>query len=103
VIRADNAQAFLQAVSWVRGIQNKADRDAADLGLVIEDFIPGRECALESILDHGRLNTLAWFDKPDPLDGPYFEETIYVTPSRLPNQTQEKIRHAVQRACRLAG
>ena len=51
----------------------------------------------------GELNTLAWFDKPDPLDGPYFEETIYVTPSRLPSQTQEKIRHAVQRACRLAG
>jgi len=103
VIRADNAQAYLQAVSWVKGIQNKADRDAADLGLVVEDFIPGREYALESILDHGELNTLAWFDKPDPLDGPYFEETIYVTPSRLPNQTQEEIRHAVQRACRLAG
>ena len=103
VIRADNAQAYLQAVSWVKGIQNKADRDAADLGLVVEDFIPGREYALESILDHGKLNTLAWFDKPDPLDGPYFEETIYVTPSRLPNRTQEEIHHAVQRACRLAG
>ena len=103
VIRADNAQAYLQAVSWVKGIQNKADRDAAELGLVIEDFIPGREYALESILDHGKLNTLALFDKPDPLDGPYFEETIYVTPSRLPNPTQEEIRHAVQRACRLAG
>ncbi|MET0165870.1 MAG: ATP-grasp domain-containing protein, partial [Vicinamibacterales bacterium] len=89
--------------SWVRGIQNKADRDAADLGLVVEDFIPGREYALESILDHGNLNTLAWFDKPDPLDGPYFEETIYVMPSRLPSQTQEEIRHAVQRACSLAG
>ena len=103
VIRADNPQAYVHAVSWVKGIQNKADRDAADLGLVVEDFIPGREYALESILDHGKLNTLAWFDKPDPLDGPYFEETIYVTPSRLPNQTQEEIRHAVQRACRLAG
>lgn len=103
VIRADNAQEYLQAVSWVKGIQNKADRDAAGLGLVVEDFIPGREYALESILDHGELNTLALFDKPDPLDGPYFEETIYVTPSRLPNQTQEEIRHAVQRACRLAG
>jgi biotin carboxylase len=103
VIRADNAQAYLQAVSWVKGIQNKADRDAANLGLVVEDFIPGREYALESILDHGNLNTLAWFDKPDPLDGPYFEETIYVTPSRLPCQTQKEIRHAVQRACSLAG
>jgi biotin carboxylase len=103
VIRADNDQAYLQAVSWVKGIQNKADRDAADLGLVVEDFIPGREYALEGILDHGKLDALALFDKPDPLDGPYFEETIYVTPSRLPNQTQEEIRHAVQCACRLAG
>ena len=103
VIRADNAEEYLQAVTWVKSIQNKADRDAADLGLVVEDFIPGREYALESILDHGKLNTLAWFDKPDPLDGPYFEETIYVTPSRLPNGTQEEIHHAVQHACRLAG
>jgi biotin carboxylase len=103
VIRADNARAYLQAVRWVKGIQNKADRDAADLGLVVEDFIPGREYALEGILDHGQLNTLAWFDKPDPLDGPYFEETIYVTPSRLPIPAREEIRHAVQRACSLAG
>ena len=103
VIRADNAEEYLQAVTWVKSIQNKADRDAADLGLVVEDFIPGREYALESILDHGKLNALAWFDKPDPLDGPYFEETIYVTPSRLPNGTQEEIHHAVQHACRLAG
>jgi biotin carboxylase len=103
VIRADNAEEYLQAVSWVKGIQNKADRDAAELGLVVEDFIPGREYALEGILDHAELHALALFDKPDPLDGPYFEETIYVTPSRLPNQTQEEIRHAVQCACRLAG
>ena len=103
VIRADNAQAYLRAVSWVKGIQNKADRDAAELGLVVEDFIPGREYALEGILDHGKLHTLALFDKPDPLDGPHFEETIYVTPSRLPNHAQEEIRHAVQCACSLAG
>jgi biotin carboxylase len=103
VIRADNAEEYLQAVSCVKGVQNKADRAAAELGLVVEGFIPGREYALESILDHGELTVLALFDKPDPLDGPYFEETIYVTPSRLPDQTQEEIRHAVQRACRLAG
>ena len=100
VIRADNAEEYLQAVSCVKGIQNKADGAAAELGLVVEGFIPGREYALESILDHAELHALALFDKPDPLNGPYFEETIYVTPSRLPNQTQEEIRHAVQRACR---
>jgi len=103
VIRADNAREFLQAVNWVTDIQNKADRDAASLGLVVEDFIEGREYALEGILDRGELSALALFDKPDPLDGPYFEETIYVTPSRLPDLTQEEIHGTVQRACRQAG
>ena len=103
VIRADNAREFLQAVNWVRDIQNKADRDAVSLGLVIENFIAGLEYALEGILDRGELSALALFDKPDPLDGPYFEETIYVTPSRLPDRTQEEIHGTVQRACRQAG
>ncbi len=103
VIRAGNAREFLQAVNWVRDIQNKADRDAASLGLVVEDFIAGREYALEGILERGELSALALFDKPDPLDGPYFEETIYVTPSRLPDRTQEEIHGTVQRACRQAG
>src|SRR6266704_2800083 len=77
--------------------------DAQELGLIIEDFIPGREHALEGTLQQGELTTLALFDKPDPLDGPYFEETIYVTPSRLPEALQDRIHHEVARACRLAG
>ena len=103
VIRADNAEEYLRAVRCVRDIQSKADRDAAELGLVVEEFIPGREYALEGIFDQAELQALALFDKPDPLVGPYFEETIYVAPSRLPHQAQEEIRHTVQRACRLAG
>jgi biotin carboxylase len=103
VIRADNAREYLQAVNWVRDIQNKADRDAASLGLVVEEFIAGREYALEGILSRRELRVLALFDKPDPLDGPYFEETIYVTPSRLPDRTQDEIHGTVQRACRQAG
>jgi biotin carboxylase len=103
VIRADTAREYLQAVNWVRDIQNKADREAASLGLVVENFIPGREYALEGMLDRGELKVLALFDKPDPLDGPYFEETIYVTPSCLSDQTQEEIHRAVQRACMQAG
>jgi biotin carboxylase len=59
--------------------------------LLIEDFIPGREVAVEGLLRHGRLEVLAVFDKPDPLDGPYFEETIYVTPSRLEPDQQGSI------------
>jgi len=103
VIRADTPQAFTQAVRWVHGIQVKADRDAARLGLVVESFIPGREYALEGLLQDGRLRVLALFDKPDPMDGPYFEETLYVTPSRLPQQRQDEIAQTTQRACDLAG
>lgn len=103
VIRADDSEALLRAVNRVRAIQSLADRDARALGLVIEGFIAGREYALEGTLQRGELTTLALFDKPDPLDGPYFEETLYVTPSRLPGALQEGIRHEVARACRAAG
>lgn len=58
---------------------------------LVEAYIPGFEVALEGLLDDGSLQVLALFDKPDPLDGPFFEETIYVTPSRLPVATQQAI------------
>jgi len=103
VIRADESEALVRAVNWVRAIQSRADRDAEELGLLIEDFIPGREYALEGSLDQGELTTLALFDKPDPLDGPYFEETLYVTPSRLPEAVQAQIHQQVARVCRAAG
>jgi biotin carboxylase len=103
VIRANDPDELLRAVNWVRAIQASADRDAEDLGIVIEDFIPGREYALEGALQSGELVTLALFDKPDPLDGPYFEETLYVTPSRLSPAEQQRIHDVVARACRIAG
>jgi biotin carboxylase len=102
VIRADDPEELMRAVNWVRAIQTRADRDAQELGLVIEDFIPGREYALEGSLQRGELTTLALFDKPDPLDGPYFEETLYITPSRLPEALQDRIHQEVARACRAA-
>ena len=103
VIRADTPRDYAHAVQRVRVIQTKADRDAAALGLIVERFIPGSEHALEGLLQEGRLRVLALIDKPDPLDGPYFEETLYVTPSRLPQPIQEQIAQSVQRACELAG
>jgi biotin carboxylase len=103
VIRADTRAALVRAVAQVRRIQHKADRDAARLGLVIEGFIPGREYALEGLLVAGSLRVLALFDKPDPLDGPYFEETIFVTPSQLPPVVQRAAAREVERACRHAG
>ena len=61
----------------------------------IESFVPGREFAVEGLLDHGAFRPLAIFDKPDPLDGPFFEETIYVTPSRASDDVQQRIVAAV--------
>lgn len=103
VIRADDAQDLLQQVRRVGRIQSSADRDAGELGLVVESFIPGSEHALEGLLENGQLRVLALFDKPDPLDGPYFEETIYVTPSRLSDELQTAIAASVQRTCAAAG
>ena len=103
VVRANNIDEFISAVHRVREIQGRADRDSRDMGLLVETFIPGQEYALEGMLTEGELNVLALFDKPDPLDGPYFEETLYVTPSRLPEAMQTQIVAHVARACRLAG
>src|SRR5207244_2330381 len=71
--------------------------------LLVEEFVPGREVALEGLLTAGGLQTLALFDKPDPLDGPFFEETIYVTPSRLPAGAQARIAEVTLRACAALG
>ncbi len=101
VIRADNADQLVQALRQVQRIQARAQRDAADL--LVERFIPGVEVALDGVLSRGALRVLAVFDKPDPLDGPYFEETLFITPSRLPNWTQREFADAVERACVAAG
>ena len=103
VIRADSRLELSRAVAQVRRIQARSDRDAAQLGLVIEEFIPGPEYALEGLLVNGRLRVLALFDKPDPLDGPYFEETIYVTPSHLPAREQRAAARDIELACRHTG
>ncbi|MHB1092909.1 ATP-grasp domain-containing protein [Thiobacillus sp.] len=103
VIRVDDAGQLRRALLQVRRIQARAQRDAGELDLLVERFIPGVEVALDGILTHGVLQVLAVFDKPDPLDGPYFEETLFVTPSRLPAATQSELAVAVQRACTASG
>ncbi|MGH9066119.1 MAG: ATP-grasp domain-containing protein, partial [Acidimicrobiales bacterium] len=71
--------------------------------LLVEEFVPGAEVAVEGLLRDGRLEVLAVFDKPDPLDGPYFEETLYVTPSRLPAAALEDVTSVTGRACAALG
>jgi len=99
VIRADNPDQFTAAFHRIAAML-KPERDEF---LLVEDFITGREFALEGILDHGRLNVLAIFDKPDPLDGPFFEETIYVTPTRMPKHVQQEMRYATAKAIKALG
>lgn len=106
VMRADDAGQFVAAVRRLEGILRRPDVTAEGEGaeaILIEDFVPGFEVALEGLLTEGALAVLALFDKPDPLDGPFFEETIYVTPSRLPVETQARIGSATAAACRALG
>src|ERR1700728_3119814 len=91
VIRANDAAEFAAAFARIKKI-------AAEPSVLVEDFIPGHEYALEGIVTDGRLQTLALFDKPDPLDGPFFEETIYVTVA-----VQQKISDTTQRAVTALG
>ena len=70
---------------------------------LVEGFIPGREYAVEALLHRGVLHVLAIFDKPEPLDGPFFEETIYVTPSSSPAELQDRIVEAVSAAATAIG
>jgi hypothetical protein len=91
VIRANNEAEFEAA-------RARIGRIAPDQAIQVEEYIPGREFAVEGIMSQGVLRVLALFDKPEPLEGPYFEETIYVTPSREPASVQA----AIVETCRTA-
>jgi biotin carboxylase len=91
VIRADDAAELAVAWERARRIVLRESGSPDDGELLIERYLPGVEVALEGLLTGGHLQTLALFDKPDPLVGPFFEETIYVTPSRLPEATRAAI------------
>jgi len=107
VIRADNSKGFVAAFERVRrllaGAEIKALREDTSEFVQVEDYIDGAEVAVEALLERGRLHVLAIFDKPDPLTGPYFEETIYVTPSRLPDGIQESVMRALDASVRALG
>lgn len=90
VIRADDADQARVTAQRVRAIAAAAGQPV-DAPLLFESYLPGAEVAVEGLLHAGRLQVLAIFDKPDPLEGPYFEETLYITPSRLPGGAQAEI------------
>lgn len=101
VIRADSPAELSNAIDRLSRMLTAESREPRPY--LVEEFIPGFEVALEGMLDGGNLTVLALFDKPDPLDGPFFEETIYVTPSRLPAGTQQSIEATTAAAARALG
>ena len=102
VIRADDRESARAAVDRVRAILAAAG-EPADAPLLLESYLPGAEVAVEGLLRSGRLEVLAVFDKPEPLEGPYFEETLYVTPSRLPAAVLAEVTRISAQAARALG
>jgi formate-dependent phosphoribosylglycinamide formyltransferase (GAR transformylase) len=106
VTRVNSPGEFLAAHRVLREILGEREivaRGEESRQYLVESFVPGPEFALEGLLDGGRLRVLALFDKPDPLDGPHFEETIYVTPSRLGGGAQQTLAECAERAALALG
>jgi biotin carboxylase len=107
VMRVDTPEALGGAMArlarLLRRPEIRAERTGVEHEVLVETFIPGREYAVEAVIGGGVCTVLAIFDKPDPLDGPFFEETIYVTPSCATAAVQQAIARAVARAARALG
>jgi len=103
VIRANSPEEFSVAFNRLKRLLISEGNSEHETFILVEDFIPGFEVALEGLLTNSQLKVLALFDKPDPLDGPFFEETIYITPSRLPARVQENITSCVATAAASLG
>jgi biotin carboxylase len=107
VIRANDTTEFVAAFERIRQILEQPEirrlNEELNRAIQIEEYIEGREFAIEGLMTRGELEVLAIFDKPDPLEGPFFEETIYVTPSREPETVQRAIVDTAARAVRALG
>src|SRR5712672_1569137 len=107
VVRANNREDFLVATQQVRRVLESPEVLASREGhldeMIVEGYIAGKEVAVEGLVVNGGLRVLAIFDKPDALEGPYFEETIYVTPSRLPEAQQREIEQCAATAVQALG
>lgn len=99
VIRADSVTELESGVQRCLNILSEQTDSYEKNHLLLEEFIPGREFALEGMLGQEGLEVLAIFDKPDPLDGPYFEETYYISPARISSSERDSIIEVVNQAC----
>jgi biotin carboxylase len=98
VIRCDDASRLDEVVRRSAAIAAESSSPADAGAILIEEFLPGQEVAVEGMLVAGQLHVLAIFDKPEPLDGPYFEETFYITPTRMPCALQQAVLRRVRQA-----
>jgi len=105
VIRVNNELELQQAVDRIKNMlleERQIDKAIREI-LLLEEFIPGKEVAIEAMLHNGKLDVLAIFDKPDPLDGPFFEETYYLTPTSFSEDIQQEIKQTVLASCQAYG
>ncbi len=107
VVRVNNRNEFLAGAARLKQLlespEIRASREPDLDHILVEGYLPGREVAAEGLLTAGNLRILAIFDKPDPLEGPYFEESIYVTPSRLSAEEQNAIQKSFLDSVRAMG
>jgi biotin carboxylase len=107
VMRADDEPSFVRAFDRIAALLRRRDVAAAGgeegRAILVEDYLPGDEVAVEGLCVDGHLHVLAVFDKPDPLTGPTFEETIYVTPSRRSAASRAAIEDTTARAVSALG
>ncbi len=103
VIRVDDPAEMMEAVARLESIVAGESGSSIEEGFLVESFVSGPEVAIEGLLRDGQLEVLAVFDKPEPLEGPYFEETIYLTPSRLSAECQEEVGEMCREACASLG
>ena len=103
VIRVNRPEEFVTAATRLRGFLANLYPDSEQIPFLVESYTPGHEVAVEGIMVGGQLRILALFDKPDLLEGPYFEETLYITPSRLPFETQTAIYESTAKAASAIG
>jgi hypothetical protein len=107
VVRVNDREEFVAGAARLKRLLDSAEvrgtREAHLDEMLVEGYLEGREVAVEALLTGGELRVLAIFDKPDPLEGPYFEESIYVTPSRLPGTEQRAVESSSLSAVRALG
>lgn len=105
VIRVDDPAEFTDAFARIARVLSEPDVPVGEAAsqILVEQYVSGPEFALEGLLHDGELETLALFDKPDPMTGPFFEETIFTTPSRFPRETQQALQVCAQQATQALG